>query len=100
MLDDLAPQTLALHVLTIGAMGTTTLAVMTRAILGHTGRELRAGPATTVIYGLAVLAVLARAAFELASEPMLLWMTMVAWSLAFALFTALYGPMLFRPREV
>ena len=100
MLDDLAPQTLALHVLTIGAMGTMTLAVMTRAILGHTGRELRAGPATTVIYGLAVLAVLARAAFELASEPMLLWMTVAAWSLAFALFTALYGPMLFRPREV
>lgn len=99
MLDDLATQTLALHVLTIGAMGTMTLAVMTRAILGHTGRELRAGPTTTAIYGLAGLAVLARVAFELASEPVLLWTTAMAWSLAFVLFTVLYGPMLFRPRR-
>ena len=99
MLDDRAPQALALHVLTIGAMGTMTLAVMTRAILGHTGRELRAGPATVAIYGLATLTVLARAAFELTMEPVLLWMTAAAWSLAFALFTALYGPMLFRSRQ-
>ena len=54
---------------------------------------------TTAIYGLAMLAVLARATFELALEPALLWMTVAAWSLAFALFTALYGPMLFRPRQ-
>ena len=99
MLDGPAPQTLALHVLTIGAMGTMTLAVMTRAILGHTGRDLRAGPGTAAIYGLAALAVLARVAFELAIEPVLLWMTAAAWSLAFALFTALYGPMLFRRRR-
>ena len=99
MLDGPVPQTLALHVLTIGAMGTMTLAVMTRAILGHTGRDLRAGPGTAAIYGLAALAVLARVAFELAIEPVLLWMTAAAWSLAFALFTALYGPMLFRRRR-
>ena len=99
MLDGPVPQTLALHVLTIGAMGTMTLAVMTRAILGHTGRDLRAGPGTAAIYGLAALAVLARVAFELAIEPVLLWMTVAAWSLAFALFTALYGPMLFRRRR-
>ena len=42
---------------------------------------------------------LARVAFELAIEPVLLWMTAAAWSLAFALFTALYGPMLFRRRR-
>lgn len=99
MLDGPVPQTLAFHVLTIGAMGTMTLAVMTRAILGHTGRELRAGRGTTAIYVLASLAVLARTAFEFASEPALLWMTAAAWSLAFALFTVLYGPLLFRPRR-
>lgn len=99
MLDGPVPQTLAFHVLTIGAMGTMTLAVMTRAILGHTGRALCAGPGTTAIYALASLAVLARTAFEFASELALLWMTAAAWSLAFALFTVLYGPLLFRPRR-
>jgi len=40
----------ALHVLTTGAVGTMTLAVMTRATLGHTGRPRHAGPTTTLIY--------------------------------------------------
>jgi uncharacterized protein involved in response to NO len=37
------PPTTALHALTTGAIGTMTLAVMTRASLGHTGRALVAG---------------------------------------------------------
>jgi len=41
----LAPST-AMHALTAGAIGTMTLAVMTRASLGHTGREIKAGGAT------------------------------------------------------
>ena len=45
----LAPST-ALHALTAGAIGTMTLAVMTRASLGHTGREIKAGGATLAIY--------------------------------------------------
>lgn len=90
---------LALHVLTIGAMGTMTLAVMTRAILGHTGRALHAGPWTVAIYGLATLAVFTRAAFEIVPDAGLLWATAGAWSLAFALFTAVYAPMLLLPRK-
>jgi uncharacterized protein involved in response to NO len=31
------PQTAAIHALTVGAVGTMTLAVMSRATLGHTG---------------------------------------------------------------
>jgi hypothetical protein len=42
----------AVHVLTSGAVGAMTLAVMTRASLGHTGRARHAGPMTVVIYGL------------------------------------------------
>ena len=44
LLMDRVTEAMALHVLTIGAMGTMTLAVMMRATLGHTGRKLRAGP--------------------------------------------------------
>jgi uncharacterized protein involved in response to NO len=43
-----APST-ALHALTAGATETMTLAVMTRASLGHTGREIKAGGATLVL---------------------------------------------------
>ncbi len=42
--------TAAQHIWMTGAIGLMTLAVMTRASLGHTGRALTAGPGTTVIY--------------------------------------------------
>jgi uncharacterized protein involved in response to NO len=63
------PASAALHALTVGAIGTMTLAVMTRATLGHTGRALAAGPATTAIYALITLAAAARigAAFAAAA---------------------------------
>ena len=91
--------TVALHVLTAGAMATMILAVMTRATLGHTGRELHAGPATVAIYGLVTLAVIGRVAFALVPETMLLWLTAASWSGAFALFVAVYRPLVVRPRR-
>ena len=42
----------AMHALTAGAIGTMTLAIMTRATLGHTGRSLAADITTVWIYGL------------------------------------------------
>ena len=44
------PRSAAIHALTAGAMATMILAVMTRASLGHTARELKANAATVVIY--------------------------------------------------
>ena len=64
MLVDWVMEPLALHVLTLGAIGTMTLAVMTRAVLGHTGRDLHAGPWVVAIYGFATLAVCTRAALR------------------------------------
>jgi uncharacterized protein involved in response to NO len=88
--------TVALHVLTAGSMGTMILAVMTRATLGHTGRELHAGPATVAIYGLVTLAVVGRVAFALLPDAALLWLTSAAWSGAFGLFVAVYLPLVVR----
>ena len=99
MLGDWVAEPLALHVLAIGAMGTMTLAVMTRAVLGHTGRDLHAGPCIVAIYGLATLTVLTRAAFEIVPAQSLLWATAASWFLAFTLFTAYFAPMLFLPRK-
>ncbi len=94
-------QTAALHALTAGAMGTMPLAIMTRATLGHTGRELTAGPGTTAIYalvtGAAVLRVLA--ALSATNWLTLIGLSALAWIAAFALFVGLYAPLLVRPRR-
>jgi uncharacterized protein involved in response to NO len=64
---DLVPATAGVHAWTAGAIGTMTLAVMTRASLGHTGQELAASGATQLIYVLVVVAASARIAAALAT---------------------------------
>ncbi len=92
--------TAALHALTAGAVGTMTLAVMTRASLGHTGRALTAGRGTVAIYALVTIAALLRvlAPFGAADYLVLLCLAGAAWAGAFGLFVVLYGPALMRPR--
>ncbi len=99
-LTGLAPQTAALHALTVGAIGTMTLAVMTRATLGHTGRPLAAGPGTVTIYALVTLAALLRLLAPLAGAEYLLVLSLAgaAWSGAFGLFALLYARPLALPR--
>ena len=94
------PAASALHALTIGAIGTMTLAVMTRATLGHTGRELTAGLGTTTIFVLINVAAIGRIGAGLVGGGYmpLLALAGTAWIGAFALFVLLYGPMLMRPR--
>ncbi len=95
----MVPPTGALHTWTAGAMTLMTLAVMTRATRGHTGRELTAGAATQFIYAAAILAALARI-LPLAAEfsSTLLAISAAAWIAAFGGFVLWYGPMLLRNR--
>jgi Uncharacterized protein involved in response to NO len=89
-----------LHALTGGAIATMILAVMTRATLGHTGRDLHAGSATTALYLLIIIAGISRVAASLDATffmPLLIT-SAVAWVAAFGAFIGLYGPMLVRPR--
>ena len=89
------PGNAALHALTVGAIGTMTLAVMTRATLGHSGRPLAAGPGTWSIYLLVTLAAILRTCAALSAHTALLTSAAgVAWSAAFILFAVLYGPLL------
>jgi uncharacterized protein involved in response to NO len=85
----------ALHAWTVGAIGIMTLAVMTRASLGHTGRALTASAATIAIYVAALLAAAARllAAFHIESAAMLT-VSGAAWIAAFSGFAWCYGPLL------
>jgi uncharacterized protein involved in response to NO len=93
-------QSAAVHALTAGAMGTMILAVMTRATLGHTGRELRAGPTTQVTYLLVTLGAGLRVAASLGLVDYRLGMEVagMCWLGSFVLFILNYAPILFAPR--
>ncbi|HEX5237963.1 MAG TPA: NnrS family protein [Sphingomicrobium sp.] len=99
-LTGLVPRSAAIHALTAGAMATMILAVMTRASLGHTARELKANGATVVLY----LLVTAGAALRVAASLKLIDYDMgidiagLAWGGAFLLFLIAYAPVLWRPR--
>jgi uncharacterized protein involved in response to NO len=99
-LTDVVPDTAALHALTVGAIGTMLLAVMSRAALGHTGRELRAHPPTVAAYVLISLAAILRVAAAMmpAGYTPLLIASSLAWMLGFLLFLAVYLPILTMPR--
>jgi uncharacterized protein involved in response to NO len=88
----------ALHVLTVGAIGVMTLAVMTRASLGHTGRKLLASPWAALAYLALTVAAVTRPFAEIvpAHYHLLLELAAVCWIGAFALFLAEYAPILLR----
>lgn len=90
----------AQHVWMAGAVGLMTLAVMTRASLGHAGRPLHAtGPITSLYFALivSVLARLMAGAFP--GEDWLLHLAAGAWIASFVGFSVLYWPILARPRK-
>lgn len=90
----------ALHGWTAGAVGLMTLAVMTRASLGHTGRPLTATAPTQLIYTAALIAALARIVSAFGWErDLLLHISATAWVMAFAGFAIVYWPLLMRPRR-
>ncbi len=95
------PPSAGMHALTVGAVGTMTLAVMTRASLGHTGQPLQAGPGTSAIYLFVTLAAVLRVVAPIAGSQVALVTSLagLAWTSAFALFALLYGPLLVRPRS-
>ena len=92
----------AIHLLTAGAMGAMTLAVMTRASLGHTGRVRHADRLTVAIYLLINIGALLRIFAPNSVTPTLLTHAMLGlsalgWSGAYLLFAFHYGPYLLRP---
>jgi uncharacterized protein involved in response to NO len=90
---DVVPVSAGIHAWTGGAIGTMTMAVMTRATLGHTGRLLRASVGTQCLYAAVVAAALIRvcASLEPAHMQILLALAGAGWTFAFLGFAALYG---------
>jgi uncharacterized protein involved in response to NO len=95
------PHTAAIHALTAGAVGTMTLAVMTRASLGHTGRAIVADRFVVAMYMLVTAGAALRVAAPFAGD----WYLHVLacggalWSGAFLLFAVRYAPILWGRRS-
>ena len=91
----------ALHLLAIGGVGGMTLAVMSRATLGHSGRPLVAPRAVALAYALLPLAALLRALAPVLPGPAYLPATLTAgllWVVAFTLYTGALLPAFLGPR--
>jgi uncharacterized protein involved in response to NO len=98
VLPDMAPA--AQHIWMAGAVGLMTLAVMTRASLGHVGRPLHATRSIAALYIALIIAVSAR--FVVGIFPEQGWLLDLAaggWIAAFGGFAVIYWPILTQPRQ-
>ncbi|MEQ8603185.1 MAG: NnrS family protein [Marivibrio sp.] len=95
------PLSAAFHAFGVGAIGTMTLAVMTRATLGHSGAALTADRWTLAIFAAITLAAFARLAAAIRPQdgPLLLALGAGGWILAYGLFSLTYGPRLLGRRD-
>lgn len=96
---ELLPIAAGRHVWLAGGIGLMTLAVMTRATLGHSGRALQAGPATIGIYLALLGGVISRVVAGIWPDQIwLLHLSAALWVVAFWGFALAYSPALLRPR--
>ena len=99
-LGGVAPS-IAVHALTVGAVGGLTLGMMTRTARGHTARPLRADAFDSACYLGVNAAALLRVLLPLvvpAATPAAILASALFWSAAFAMFTWRYWPVLTRAR--
>ncbi|MEK9283919.1 NnrS family protein [Bradyrhizobium sp. ISRA442] len=94
------PPSAGIHAWMAGAAGVMTLAVMTRASLGHTGQALTASWATQAIYVAIIIAAVARIAAAVwpAHGDVLLHVAACGWVAAFLGFAIAFGPLLLGSR--
>lgn len=99
---DLVTPGAGIHAWTAGAIGIMTLAVMSRASLGHTGRPLVASVGLQLVYVAALTAAVSRLCAEIHAGwgDALLYVATAAWAAAFLGFAALYGPILCATRSI
>ncbi|MBG6076738.1 NnrS family protein [Polaromonas sp. CG_9.11] len=97
----LVSPSLAIHALTVGAIGGLIIGMMTRTALGHTGRRLTASRADVACYLLVLAAALVRVAVPLVAPAQIVHAVLgsaALWSAGFALYAVTYWPVLTRVR--
>jgi len=98
---DLVPISLAVHALTVGAIGGLTVGMMTRTARGHTGRALEAGRLEVSCYVLVQFAAVLRVFVPLFVPQWYVGAVVAAgalWTDAFVLVAVRFVPILLRPR--
>ncbi len=91
----------AMHSFTVGAMGGMILAMISRIVLGHTGRRLELPRWIVSAYVLVMSAAVFRVLTPLVFPNLASWGIAIAallWILAYGIFCIRYGPMLLKPR--
>jgi uncharacterized protein involved in response to NO len=94
------PFSIALHVLTAGAIGSMTFGMMCRVTLGHTGRDKIATKLTKLSFLLLQCAVFMRVfGLMIAPDYSIGWIigSATVWAFCFALYILIYAPMLWKP---
>jgi len=91
----------AMHALTVGTVGSMTIGIMTRAALGHTGRQIHASPVMVAAYVMMSLAALIRIVGpalvpEFYNETMLI--SGLLWIALFFGLSWVFWPVLTQPR--
>jgi uncharacterized protein involved in response to NO len=87
----------ALHIITLGAIGSMIVAMMARVSLGHTGRPLQIPAMVSYSFACMFLATLSRFVFTTLGEPILGWTSAsILWVIATALFLFHYSPILIK----
>ena len=97
----LLPQNAAVHAWAVGGIGSTTLAVMSRASLGHAGLPLADSALLSSIYAAINLAALLRitAFFWLGHYNLLVQLSALFWCVAFLLSLWRFIPLVFAKRQ-
>jgi uncharacterized protein involved in response to NO len=96
---DLMGQAAAQHLWMVGALGLMTLAVMTRATLGHTGQALHADGSTVAIYSAMIGSMVVRLFADALPANLGYEISASLWIAAFLGFAVIYGRLLTRRKE-
>jgi uncharacterized protein involved in response to NO len=101
-LTEIIAEDAGIHALTLGAIGSMTIGMMSRVALGHTGRSIIAVPLLVAAYWLVNGAAVLRVLFAIVDTDGLRMVSLfgsgLLWSLAFLAFAIIYLPILTRPR--
>lgn len=90
----------AIHTLTIGAMASMIIAMISRVSLGHTGRNIVVGKVMTMAFTAIILAFIMRVfgSYWIGNYSHVISIAIAFWVIGYGCFVALYFPILTKPR--
>ncbi|WP_028862141.1 NnrS family protein [Psychromonas aquimarina] len=90
----------ATHALTVGAMGTMILSMISRVSLGHTGRMIVVGKIMSGAFAALILAFIVRVfgSYWITNYSHVITLAVGLWVIGYGSFIALYFPILIKPR--